>query len=293
MTKNRIVHMGFVAGILFLTVGAGFAGQTIVAQKVAKEPVIDGVAHDKAWSQAKAITTHDKVADIDIVLKVVYTDDKIFFLVTYPDKNKSITHRNWVWNAKEEEYKSGKDREDGFVLKWNMEGRPVDLSVFADNSHTADVWFWKACRTNPVGYADDKNHRLSSSPIKKAREIVSKSGKKMYLQRLGDKGDSAYISTINIDYKGNVIPRFKTRQPTLSRADIKSKGAWKDGGWTIEFARVLKTGNADDVSFDPRQTYQFGVSRYEVAGREKEPDSEQPLYGCGDVNEELILTFGL
>jgi hypothetical protein len=279
-------------GIVLLIVNNSYADQTITVSKVADEPAIDGVANDKAWSQAKAITTHDKVADIDIVIKGVYTDQKIFFLVTYPDKDKSGEHRMWTWNKQKGEYEAGEEREDVFVFKWNLETKPVDLSVFTDKPYSADVWFWKTCRTNPAGYADDKIQYLNTHPGQKAKEILSKSGKKMYLQRLGDKGKSTYKSKILIDHQGDKISRYEIREPSDSRADIKAKGVWKDGQWIIEFGRKLNTGHKDDVQFDLKQSYQLGVSRYEIAGREKEPESEQPLYGCGDISENLTLKFG-
>jgi hypothetical protein len=281
--------MGFC--FILLVIGKSYADQTLIARKVNQEPVIDGVAADKVWSKAQQITTHDKIADIDMTLKAVYTDKEIFFLVSYPDKDESRIHRSWVWNKKTEEYDGGKDREDAFVLKWNMEDKSVDLSVFADNLYTADVWFWKACRTDPSGYADDKVQRLSAEPIKKAKEISHKSGQKMYLQRSGDTGKSAFKSTMLIEYKGDVVPRFIPKKPTLSRADIKAKGTWTDGRWTIEFGRKLNTGHEDDILLNTKDTFLFGVSRYEVAGRDAEPDSEQPLYGSGDVGERLTLKF--
>lgn len=276
---------------ILLVIGRSYADQTLIARKVNQDPVIDGVAADKAWSKAGEITTHDKIADIDITLKAVYTGEKIFFLVSYPDKDESRMHRSWVWNKKTEEYDGGKDREDVFVIKWNMVGKPVDLSVFADNPYKADIWFWKACRTDPSGYADDKVQHLSAEHLNKAREISRKFGEKMYLQRLGDNGDSAFKSSLYVEYNGDVVPRFKSRKPTLSRADIKAKGVWADGRWTIEFGRKLNTANQNDILLNPKKTYLFGVSRYEIAGRKAEPDSEQPLYGSGDVGEALTLKF--
>lgn len=290
MIKN-ISWIGLGLFVLLMAIGESFADQTVIASKVAQEPTIDGVANDKVWSQTNAITTHDNIADIDMVLKAVYTDKKIFFLVTYPDKDKSEGHKTWTWNKQKQEYETGKDREDTFVFKWNMETKPVDLSVFADNPYLADIWFWKACRTNPVGYADDKFQHLGTKPSKKAKELLSKSGKKMYLQRVGDSGKSSYRGKTIIDYLGDNVPNYKTRQPQGSRADIKAKGIWKDGQWTIEFGRALVTGNGDDIPFDIKQSYQFGVSRYEIAGREEEPETEQPKFGMGDISENLTLKF--
>jgi len=107
---------------------------------------------------------------------------------------------------------------------------------------------------------------------------------------MGDTGRSSYKTNIFIDYVGNVVQRYTLRQPQSSRADVKAKGVWKDGSWTIEFARPLFTGNSDDVNFQALKSYGFGVSRYEIAGRPPE-NSDQPLFGSGDISEILTLEF--
>lgn len=55
---------------------------------------------------------------IDIILKAVYTADRIFFLVQFSDPDESRLHKSLVWNTKEELYENGPDREDCFVFKW-------------------------------------------------------------------------------------------------------------------------------------------------------------------------------
>ena len=69
------------------------------------------------------------------------------------------------------------------------------------------------------------------------------------------------------------------------------KGRWHNGAWTVEFRRKLRTGHMDDVQFDLAHAYQFGISRYEVAGRARNPDIEQPDFGAGEVGESLFLQF--
>ena len=268
-----------------------FAEQTLVAQRVGKEPIIDGTDADPAWTKVKTITTHDDVADIDITLKAVYTGKKIFLLVSFPDPDESRTHKSWVWDRGMELYKMGNDREDVFVFKWNMGASPVDLSIYAENPYKADVWFWKACRTDPVGYADDKLHILSSKYMKDATELTSKGGKTTYLLRQGDSGVAAFRTKLQIEHVSDVVRRFIYQTPSGSRADVKAKGVWMDGKWTIEFGRALNTGNDDDVQFDLKKGYQFGVSRYEIAGRKPNPQLTQPFYGSGDVSEVLTLIF--
>jgi len=265
------------------------ADQTITAGKVSEAPVIDGIDNEKLWQNAAQLVTRDPLAGIDIYLKAVYTDKEIFFLVRFPDPDESRTHKSWQWDTKRNLYDLGKDREDTFIFKWNMESAPVDLSIYADNNYTADIWYWKANRTDPSGYADDKSHVFNSIASRNATGVTSRTGKTRYLLRLEDKGTSAYKSQIETVYKGEIMPRYKNRKPTSSRADVRARGIWQDGWWTIELARALDTGFEDDIQFSPSKSFEFGVSRYEIAGREPDPKSNQPLHGAGDVGEVLTL----
>ncbi len=272
--------------------GVSYAGQLLNVYKTKSLPVIDGQGTDSAWASAQEIITHDKIADIDISIKALYTDKNIYFLVKFPDPDESRAHKSWVWSKELDAYIGDVDREDVFQFVFNMEDHPVDLSVFADNDYKADVWFWKACRTDPAGYADDKTNILSKKEIDKANIVTSRSGNKMYLFRPQDKGIPCFEAKLYDEYAGDKVPGFINKVPSGSAADIKAKGEWKGGVWTIEFSRALGTGNDDDIQFDPKKDYLFGVSRYEISGNDK-PDSKitQPLYGCGDVGEELKLVF--
>lgn len=262
----------------------------LVAAKTEKKPIIDGNDLDACWANAPAITTHDKVSEIDITLKALYTDEHVFFLVSFPDQDESRTHKSWVWDKNVGFYKTGPDREDTFVFKWNMEAESIDLSVHADNPYRADVWFWKACRTDPAGFADDKMQILSSLKVEKSFMLTSKSGATMYLIRQGDKGTAAFKTKMISEYQGDIVNRFAYQQPIGSCADVKAKGIWKNGRWTIEFARALVTGH-DDVQFDLSKNYEFGVSRYEIKGGKYNEKISQPLYECGDTNEIITLVF--
>ena len=268
-----------------------FADQAIVAAKVSEAPVIDGAGNDVVWRGAGSIITHDKVADIDVALKAVYTGREIFILVEYPDSDESREHKSWVWDKEMEVYRIGPAREDSFVLKWSMEPGPVDLSVYSDDNYKADIWFWKASRTDPSGFADDKMHIYGESEQKHSADMTSRLGYSKYLSRPADKGRAAFEDLVYIEYEGDVMPHFKKGQPTGSRADVRAKGQWAGGKWTIEFARLLDTENEDDIIFDIEKEYLFGISKFEIAGRGEDPKSDMPLYGTGDVSERLILQF--
>jgi len=267
------------------------AGQDVVSQPTNHPPGIDGNANDDIWKTAPVTTTHDTVANIDIDIQSAHNDQTIFFLVRFPDSSETRQHKYLVWDDTLKVYRTGKKREDSFVFKWNMEPRPVDLALYGDDPYKADIWYWKANRTDPIGFADDKHHIYGQSKLKKSRIVVSHTGKQFYLTRLSDSGKSAYSSQTYEKFSGPEVPRYKNRQPTGSRADVRAKGTWDNGYWTIEFSRPLQTGHPDDVQFDPDRSYSFGVSRYEIAGKPANKGLEQALYESGDISELFTLKW--
>jgi Ethylbenzene dehydrogenase len=278
--------------IFFGLQGPCYSESRLISVKVHQPPTIDGQGQDAVWQEAREIMTRDNIGNMDIALKSVHTNKEIFFLVSYSDSDESRRHKPWVWNNKKQIYEMGPEREDCFIFKWAMGKEITDLSIHSDQPYRADIWFWKANRTDPAGYADDKHQKLSSIKLPKSQKILSKSGNPMFLQRRGDSGKSAYKSKLYIEYSGESVLQFKNRIPSGSRADVKAKGVWSDNEWCIEFSRSLISGYDDDIQFDLSQQYFFGVSRYEIAGRKPDRKLSQPLYGSGDVSEKFYLTFG-
>ncbi len=289
-TPFLVVIVSIIA-IMFSTQPA-FAGHNVSAVKVTKAPVLDGSDGDAAWKSAQTVSVKDQRTGSLVTIKAAYTSDSVYFLVRYPDSTKNDLHKPWIWNKDLEVYEIGPQREDTFYFKWNMAGKALDLSNFADNDYTADVWYWKAHRTNPNGYADDKSHVLSGEPGKKATQITSRTGKTRYLMRLGDTGKAAQAKQVLVDYQGDVVPQYVSQVPEGSRADVQAKGVWSKGFWTIEFARKLDTGNSDDVQFStsPGSKFLFGVSIKSCYG-EPLDDSMPNYYGQGRISEPLYLVF--
>jgi hypothetical protein len=264
---------------------------TLVCSGVDESPVIDGDPGDAVWTGAGKITTLDFSSQRMITIRSVRSDEKIFFLVTYPDISPSTTHKSFRWDQQAGIYKPTNDREDMFVFKWSMQGLDADLSLRSMRSHQADVWFWKSCRTNPVGYADDKLHSYAGhKQDANSVEIVCPRGNgSMYLLRSGDSGRSAYEEKMVFDYMGDFAPRFANRQPRGSRADVSARGCWSEGIWTVEFARKLNTEHDDDVVFAVGGKYLFIVSCYEMSGDTVHEEWSQPLYRTGDGFDRITL----
>jgi len=279
------------ACLLGLLISPARAEQALEARPVVSVPEIDGLGNDPAWEHAMPVITHDVVADIDIELRAVYSGDQVYIMVRYPDADESRYHRSWFWDAEQMKYTTGGDREDALVLKWQIAGDGHSLSIYSDHPYHADIWYWKACRTDPVGFADDKFQILESVPSSRSQEVSSVGGQTMYLKRMGDEGTSSYATEIPGNHEGDRIPRFTITPPTGNRADIRARGCWADGWWVIEFSRALRTGYKNDVELGVGERHFFGVSRYEIAARPEDPRSEVPLFGSGDVGERLYLNI--
>ena len=266
----------------------------IISYKTDQPPVLDGIIGDSAW---QAVTVpyviEDKTADAPIFLKSVYTEDTVFFSVMYKDPAQSPYHKPWLWNQDDNKYDQGAHREDTFVFKWSMMDKSVDLSNFSEDNYTADVWYWKANRTNQAGYADDKRQVLSDTPGKNSKNTESATGKIRYLSRKSDAGKSAYkeMKEPPKEKSTQLVDRYPPRTPEGSRADVQAKGIWKNGFWIIEFSRKLKTGHDDDVQLDSTKgPYLFGVSIYSLYGSPVDK-SEPNRYGMGRISEPLYLKF--
>ena len=265
---------------------------TLVSVPVAEAPAIDGRADEPFWDSAPAITTLDYSSQRPITLRSVHAKGEIFFLVSFPEETPHETHKTWVWDRKEEVYREGPDREDVFIFKWSMSGNGVDLRLREPQPHQADIWFWKAHRTNPSGYADDKGQGISVKPSPTAKKIQSARHGTLYFDRWGDRGTAPWEDKVFYEYKGDKLSHFAPRQPSGSRGDVRAKGVWAKGQWTIEFGRKLNTGHDDDLVFKPGATHLFAVACYAMALDTPHAAWSRPLYRTGDAFDRLLLTIG-
>ncbi len=269
------------------------AVERLIARQTTTAPLLDGLNDDPAWLTATAVTAIDPIANIPIILRSVYDEQRLYLLVEYPDPSPNLKHRELIWDPQSQRYLEGPTREDSLVIKWNLSPYPVDLTLTGNQDYRADVWFWKAARTHPAGYADDKHHLYSSTrSLRDSKPILTSSGKVFYLARNGDHGKPAYQRVLYDGYQGDNKPLFTSQKPTGSRADIQAQAAWSNGRWVIELQRNLTTDDSNDVQFEKDKPYLFGISRYAISGYPPTPELEQPLYGSGDIHEtfQLILS---
>ncbi len=162
----------------------------------------------------------------------------------------------------------------------------------------ADLWHWKSVRSNPVGYTEDGF--VIDNPSKEVeagrkRDAGSKTTKAKS-NRTKDKSGPAYMQDPSkpaaipgsllvaqaVEIKGSSTFKEGDEIPAYmlypvwkgSFADIKTKGVWKDGKWTVMMSRKLKTGHDDDVQFNTRKKYPFGIAIFDNSGGHSSYNSE-------------------
>lgn len=186
LKNNNRRNIGLVLGVSLLVMalvlayplpaendnGTRGVGGTITSAIVEVAPTLDGDGSDAVWDEAETIT----ISTININLKSVYTDTDIYFLAQWSDTTEDSAKKLWTFDSGTSEWGQSGD-EDRIVFSWNIGDSVVNfnsngclelchLAIGGNASRNAmstnsagemmDFWHWKAARSNPVGYADDK-----------------------------------------------------------------------------------------------------------------------------------------
>lgn len=242
---------------------------------VGEAPNLDGRADDSVWRDARPVEVPARVVwpqpedrSVPVAIKSVRTGGRIYFLVRWKDESKDDAyHKPWIWNAEKKTYEEGPDREDMFALAFEQTG-VFSGHMLSGDPAVWDVWHWKATRTNPQGHAMDKTHRYTpEKPAGKANSYPALNGKTMWIARPEDAGDTVEKKQpAPKEHQGKRIPQYLPGTPGGSAADVRAKGAWSDGWWTLELERKLDTGHPDDTAFDTSKTYRMAVSVHDHTG---------------------------
>ena len=238
-------------------------------------PTVDGRADDPAWSDARPVEVTARIVrpepkedGVTVTIKSVRTAANVYFLVQWKDETRDdAAHKPWVWNAEKLGYEEGPEREDMLSLAFEHTGL-FDADMVSGEEATWDVWQWKATRTNPQGYAMDRFHRYTlEKPEGKVNSYTARNGRTIWIARPEDTGDTAEKKQpAPKEHQGERVPQYVEAMPSGSAADVRAKGGWADGVWTLEFERRLDTGHPDDTAFDPSRGYRMAVSVHDRTG---------------------------
>lgn len=234
-------------------------------------PKLDGSADDAAWQAATELKLEAegrggdaKGKKVSVTLKAAYDKENVYFLLQWQDATKDETHKSFVWNDAKSAYEAGPDREDNAAVSFPITGA-FTADMLSGEDEVWDVWHWKATRTGPAGYAMDRTHVFSATkPEGKAAEYDAANGRKIWIARPEDEGDSVTKENPAPKERQPAPPiHYEAVKPSGSAADIRTGQGYRDGWWTVEFARKLNTENPDDVAFDVRQTCPIGVALFD------------------------------
>lgn len=238
----------------------------LAVKKLGREapPVVDGLLSDAAWLGAQQFSFDVQGPSGKMTVSVwgLWSQDRIWFLARWPDDELNDQHRPWVWSREDKAYVAGKDIEDALSISFAKNGRIGDC-MLAGNEAVADLWTWRAGRTNPAGSADDATLTLTFTRIPRANYYQTKNGRTVWVKETPDAGTPAYQSQVVGTFSGDRVPRYSSRKPAGSIADVAAKGVWKDGFWTVEFSRKLAAADGGDVAFAPGRDVPFSIAVFD------------------------------
>jgi hypothetical protein len=224
-------------------------------------PVVDGQSADPAWQVPPPLSFEVVGASgkMTVTAEALWSPDRLWILVRWPDKTRDDLHRPWVWSKADKAYVTGREVEDALSLSFARDGRMGEC-MLAGNEASSDLWTWRAGRTDPSGFAEDATMTLTFQRIPRANSYQTRNGRSVWIKEEPDAGSQPYQAQIVGAYAGERIPRYIARTPSGSMADVAARGVWRDGFWTVEFSRRLSTGDAADAVFAPGRETFFSVA---------------------------------
>lgn len=264
---RRSIQEQILAGFFILASAGGTtstaAAQDVIEAAVLSAPIqVDGDVDDWSGVPAYHIALRGNGGVDSVEMKIATYGDMVYVMVVWQDATESRLHKPYRWDPQMLSYRRSNELEDRFALNFLMSGE-FSNDKTSGAEFTADVWHWKASRSDPAGIAHDKMWRVSRTEFPGAKKFTSPNGQTVYLARPSDDGDRLYRAVKHETKHEDVMPRYEVNpSPTGSVADVRAKGAWRDGRWYLEFARKLDTGHDDDAVIPASGRIPFAVAAF-------------------------------
>lgn len=220
-----------------------------------------------------------------VELKSVVRGDRIYIMALWDDTTESRLHKPYKWDEAAQTYRRTNQLEDRFAVTLAMSG-DFSASKLSGAEFTADVWHWKASRSDPAGIAHDKMWRVSRTAFPKAKEFSGPQGVAIYVARPSDQGGRLYRPVKYTEYAEEIMPRYEINLSAKgSIADVEAKGVWLDGRWHLEMSRKLDTGNPDDAVVPRIGEIEIAVAAFnDVDGRKHSTSGKIILRTAASMN---------
>jgi len=236
---------------------------TIVADAVDHPIQLDGEIDDWAGVAGTIVPLSGYGGADRVELRAAIHGDRFYLLAIWDDVSKNDLHKPYQWNEASQTYERTDQMEDRFAFSMPISG-DFTANKLDGSEFTADVWHWKANRSNPVGLAHDKWWRVSRTPFEGSRAFETANGETVHLHRPSDSGDRLYKPVRYYVKEGEIMPLYEVNgEARGSIADVSAKGAWRDGRWYLELSRLLDTGHDDDAVIPPNGAIRFAVALFD------------------------------
>lgn len=278
---------------------------TLTASKTTATITIDGSASETAWSNAGSLTLANYGATYDVTVKALYDTTYIYVYATWTDGTVNETRKGWVYDGTNWTNVGGNEDRISFAFT-NMSNAMAcghDPSTGTAGEVLFDIWHWKATRTAPDGWADDKYWSYDATQARhdggrfsdaktsggykdnsvvaqaaNATEITTKLGNTTTVSAFNaTEGDRPYwmnngteidwVGGVNSTTIGDSIVGYTTTKPGGSRGDVGAEATHDGSAWHVEFKRKLDTGNsADDIAFAEGDSIEFYLNFHDNSG---------------------------
>ena len=266
--KGRVTIIAAVGWLLGMILAGNAAAQTITMYELKSPPTLDGNGSDWRAVQGTVIPMHKSKPDVTTSVKSILVKGgvyagNVYLYIEWQDSTQDVVHKPWIWDQGRGKYVKGAQREDRLAIQFLMQGE-YSTNWLSGQSFRADMWHWKANRSNSAGLAHDKSTQISADKLLRAYKATPTGGRPVYIARPSDDGDKLYETKRYHKYVGDIMKRYVVAEdPKGSVADVQAKGVWNNGKWHLEICRKLDTGYSDDVIFSRGQTILGGFAVFD------------------------------
>lgn len=288
---STIVLLTTALFVVWNSVDTSSADESIVAYRADGSLTLDGEADEAIWENATSVILDTYGGFTDVQLKFMHNTTHMFFYAEWSDVTQNNTRNGWDLDITD--YVNLGGNEDRITLAWAIGGATISCGHSPGGTDMLfDVWHWKASRTAPGGWTDDKywdgtgrhgdaktaGGYMDNSVVAQAAsptEITDKLGNSTNVAAFGD-GDLPYwfengteIAWSSGSVSGTLpdfVPGYQTSVPDGSRGDVLAASIYEGSEWQVEEVRAFDTGNSDDVLFEAGMDYEFYVAIHDGSG---------------------------
>jgi len=278
---------------------------------------LDGIDDEAAWAATPEVTVPLAFGAVGHArLKALYTDDDIIIRVRWADATEDRLHHPWVWDEQSASYREGPQVEDSLMFSFEA-GCEWFPSFLAGYDFDFDAWRWHAGRTDPLGQVLDLSGSMKNAQLSFNERYTPRHTEDDWNLRITDtqeghlhwpleKLDHQYLLVPVLDtvyFHANldgargqefvrqlpppardlestmpVAPQYEPLKLTGNAAEVRGKGRWDDGFWTVELRRPLITEGGGSYDIQMTRLTQFSIQVYDGVERLDESSESGRLF---------------